>query len=619
MHIREARPGDVEGIMRLVNEHVRRGDLLPRTESSIRASLADWLVGEDAGGEIVACVSLLHYTSALAEVRSLAVADKVKGQGYGRTIVQALIAQARLRDIPTLFALTRATPFFQKIGFQITGKERFPEKVWRDCQLCPLRDACDETAVVLQLAPAQASSLSPRRIPIQKIYPQTLAREAAGGSGDSRSRPVTTTKGEKSMTPSPVQKVVLAYSGGLDTSVIVPWLREKYQCEVICFCANIGQGDQELAGLEEKAYASGAARVYVEDLRHEFAKDFLFPMMQSGAIYERQYLLGTSIARPLIAKWQVAIAEAEGADAVAHGATGKGNDQVRFELTYKALNPTLKVIAPWREWDIRSREDALAYARAHEVPVTQTEKSIYSRDANLWHVSHEGGILEDPTSEPMEEMFLITTAPENAPDEPEVVTIDFEKGTPVAVNDVQLPPARLIETLNTIGARHGVGRIDLVENRLVGMKSRGVYETPGGTLLYAAHRELESLCLDRDTSHQKEQLAVRYAEMVYFGKWYHSLREALQAFVDKTQETVTGWVKLKLYKGNVIVAGRASPNSLYREDFATFGQEDVYDQRDAVGFITLFGLQMKVKAMMEVSDGGKTRYAAPDYTKFKRD
>ena len=416
-----------------------------------------------------------------------------------------------------------------------------------------------------------------------------------------------------------INKAVLAYSGGLNASVIVPWLRENYGCEVICFCANIGQGDDELEGLREKAIASGASKVYVEDLRHEFAKDFLFPMLQSGAVYERQYLLGTSIARPLIAKWQVAIAEAEGADAVAHGATGKGNDQVRFELTYKALNPTLKVIAPWREWDIRSREDALAYAKKHNVPVVHTEKSIYSRDSNLWHLSHEGGILEDPRNEPEESMFQWTVSPENAPDEPEIVTVHFEKGVPVSVNDVQLPPAQLIGKLNDLGAKHGIGRIDLVENRLVGMKSHGVYETPGGTILYAAHRELESLCLDRDTSHFKEELAVKYAELVYFGKWFHSLRESMQAFITDTQQTVTGWVKFKLYKGNAIVIGRYSDHSLYREDFATFGKEDVYDQKDAVGFINLFGLQMKVQAMMDVSNGGKTRYAAPDYSKFKRD
>jgi argininosuccinate synthase len=418
---------------------------------------------------------------------------------------------------------------------------------------------------------------------------------------------------------SKVNKVVLAYSGGLDTSVIVPWLRENFDCEVICFCANIGQGDGELVGLEEKAIASGASKVYVEDLRHEFAKDFLFPMLQSGAVYERQYLMGTSVARPIIGKWQVAVAEAEGADAVAHGCTGKGNDQVRFELTYKALNPTLKVIAPWRNWEIRSREDALAYARKHNVPVTQTEKSIYSRDRNLWHYSHEGGILEDPANEPEEAMYGWTVSPEEAPDEAEVVRIDFEKGVPVAVNDVQMAPAVVIAKLNDLGAKHGVGRIDLVENRLVGMKSRGVYETPGGTILYAAHRELESLCLDRDTAHFKELIAPRYAELVYFGKWFHTLREAMQAFFSQTQESVTGWVKVKLYKGNVIPIGRQSANSLYREDFATFGQDDVYDQRDAAGFINLFGLQMKVQAMMEVSGDGKSRYAAPDYSKYKRD
>ena len=416
-----------------------------------------------------------------------------------------------------------------------------------------------------------------------------------------------------------VNKVVLAYSGGLDTSVIVPWLKENYGCEVICFCADLGQEDAELEGLREKALNSGASKVYIEDLRHEFAKDFLFPMLRAGAVYERQYLLGTSVARPLIAKWQVAIAEAEGAEAVAHGCTGKGNDQVRFELTYKALNPTLKVIAPWREWTIRSREDALAYARQHNVPVSNTERDMYSRDSNLWHMSHEGGVLEDPANEPEKSMYRLTVDPEDAPDTAEVVKVTFEKGVPTAVNDVQMAPATLIQKLNELGAKHGVGRIDLVENRLVGMKSHGVYETPGGTILYAAHRELESLCLDRDTLHYKEQVALRYAELVYFGQWYTTLREALQVFVDYTQESVSGWVKIKLYKGNVMIIGRQSDNSLYREDFATFGKDDVYDQQEAKGFINLFGLQMKVKAMMEVSDGGKTRYAAPDYSKFKRD
>jgi argininosuccinate synthase len=597
MNIRPARPTDIPGILELLHEHARRGDVLPRTAQSVQETLADWLVGV-MDGRVIACVSLLFYTEALAEVRSLAVHDDVKGQGWGSTIVKELIVQARQRGVPTLFALTRAVKFFQSVGFAVTSMERFPEKVYRDCVQCPVRHACDETAVVLHLNPVNNFQLT--------IDNFQLPRKGEILMPKKKERPH-------------INKVVLAYSGGLDTSVIVPWLRENYGCEVICFCANLGQGDHELTGLTEKALASGASKVYVEDLRHEFAKDFLFPMMQAGAIYERRYLLGTSVARPLIAKWQVAIAEAEGADAVAHGATGKGNDQVRFELTYKALNPTLQVIAPWREWDIRSREDALAYARKHHVPVTQTEKSIYSRDANLWHLSHEGGILEDPAQEPEEVMYQLSVSPEAAPDAAEVVKIEFEKGVPTAVNDIQMPPAAIIEKLNELGAKHGIGRIDLVENRLVGMKSHGVYETPGGTILYAAHHELETLCLDRDTMHYKEQQAVRYAELVYDGKWYTFLREAMQAFVDKTQETVSGWVRLKLYKGNVIVSGRYSPHSLYREDFATFGQEDVYDQSDAVGFITLFGLQMKVRAMMEVSDGGKTRYAAPDYSKFKRD
>ena len=420
------------------------------------------------------------------------------------------------------------------------------------------------------------------------------------------------------MSSTDVKKVVLAYSGGLDTSVIVPWLRENYGCEVICFCADIGQGE-ELSGLPEKAVVSGASKCIIKDLREEFARDFLFPMLQSGAIYERQYLLGTSVARPLIAKWQVQIAEDEGADAVAHGATGKGNDQVRFELTFKALNPTLQVISPWREWDIRSREDALDYARAHNVPVEATEKQIYSRDRNLWHLSHEGGPLENPANAPQEDMYQWTVAPEQAPDQPEQVEIAFEAGAPVAVNGELLTPAALIEALNALGAKHGVGRVDMVENRLVGMKSRGVYETPGGTILYAAHRELESLCLDRESAHFKEQVALKYAEMVSFGQWYHDLREALQAFITETQRPLTGWVRLRLHKGSVSVLGRHSANSLYREDFATFGQEDVYDQKDALGFINLFGLPMKVKAMIEHSDGGKKRFAAPDYTKFKRD
>jgi argininosuccinate synthase len=419
------------------------------------------------------------------------------------------------------------------------------------------------------------------------------------------------------MTKPTVKKIVLAYSGGLDTSVIVPWLKENYPgAEVVCFTADIGQGD-DMSGLNEKAIASGALKCVVKNLREEFARDYLFKLIQSSAVYERRYLLGTSIARPLIATHQVRVAEEEGADAVAHGCTGKGNDQVRFELTFTALNPRLKIIAPWREWPIRSREDALEYARAHNVPVAVSEKSIYSRDSNLWHLSHEGGLLENPDCEPEEAMYQLSVSPEAAPDTPEYVEIAFEQGEPVAVNGEALSPASLVERLNLIGGRHAIGRVDLVENRLVGMKSRGVYETPGGTLLFAAHRELEALCLDRETLHYKDVIGQRYAELVYYGQWYTPLRVALQAFIDQTQLNVTGKVRLKLYKGNVIVSGRTSPYSLYREDFATFGKEDVYDQSDAEGFITLFGLPMKVNALLDIA--GSKRYQAPDYSKFKRD
>jgi len=416
-----------------------------------------------------------------------------------------------------------------------------------------------------------------------------------------------------------VNKVVLAYSGGLDTSVIVPWLKENYGCEVVTFTANLGQGDEELVGLEEKAIASGASRAYIVDLREEFLTEYAFPTMQAGAIYERLYLLGTSFARPVTAKHLVKIAEEEEADAVAHGCTGKGNDQVRFELTVKALNPFLHVIAPWREWEIRSREDALAYAKAHNIPVAATSKSIYSRDRNIWHLSHEGGDLEDPWSEPKEEMFQITAAPEDAPDEPLYLTLDFEKGVPVAIDGEPLGPVELLTRLNKLGGAHGVGRVDLVENRLVGMKSRGVYETPGGTIIYTAHQGLEQICLDRDTLHYKEVVAHRFAELVYYGKWFTPLREALSAFVAKTQERVTGTVRVKLYKGSCTVVGRKSPFSLYREDFATFGQDDVYDQSDAAGFINLFGLPLKVRALIDMENGRTVGMEVPDYSVFKRD
>ena len=415
-----------------------------------------------------------------------------------------------------------------------------------------------------------------------------------------------------------MKKIVLAYSGGLDTSVILVWLKERYGCEVITFTADLGQ-EEELEGLEEKALSTGASKVYIEDLREEFLLEYAFPTMMAGAIYERQYLLGTSFARPLTAKRQVEIAELEGADAVSHGCTGKGNDQVRFELTYKALNPRLKVVAPWREWDIRSREDALAYAAAHDIPVATTERSIYSRDRNIWHLSHEGGLLEDPWQEPEEEMFVLTVAPEAAPDEPLYLTIDFKEGIPKRINGVAYGAVELLTRLNELGGAHGVGREDLVENRLVGMKSHGVYETPGGTILYTAHRGLESICLDRETLHYKDVVAQRYAELVYYGQWFTPLREALDAFVRQTQETVTGTVRLKLYKGSCTVVGRKSPYSLYREDYATFGEEDVYDQADAQGFINLFGLPLKVKALLDIEGLGISGYRSPDYSKFKRD
>jgi argininosuccinate synthase len=414
-----------------------------------------------------------------------------------------------------------------------------------------------------------------------------------------------------------IQKVVLAYSGGLDTSVIVPWLRENYGCNVVCFTADVGQGE-DLSGLENKAMKSGASQLVIRDLREEFANDFLFPMLRAGAVYERKYLLGTSVARPLIAKHLVDVAHETGADAIAHGATGKGNDQVRFELTVMALDPRLKIISPWREWDIRSREDAIAYANARGIPITATLKSIYSRDANLWHLSHEGGPLEDPWLEPEEPMFQLSASPENAPDEPAYVEIGFDSGTPVAVNGEKLSPAKLVARLNAMGGVHGIGRADMVENRMVGMKSHGVYETPGGTILLAAHREIESLVLDKETMHFKDMVAVKYAELVYNGLWFTPLREALDAFVDSTQGPVTGAARLKLYKGNVIPVGRRSKFSLYREDFATFGQEDVYDQSDAEGFINLFGLSLKVRALNGLPISG-INMPKPDYSRFKRD
>lgn len=399
---------------------------------------------------------------------------------------------------------------------------------------------------------------------------------------------------------SKIKKVVLAYSGGLDTSVMIPWIKDNYKCEVIAFAADVGQSE-ELDGLKEKAKKTGASKIYIEDLREEFARDFILPMLKSGAVYEGQYLLGTSIARPLIAKKQIEIALKEKADAVAHGATGKGNDQVRFELTFKALAPELKIIAPWREWDIKGREEEILYAKRKSIPIPVSKEKPYSSDRNLWHISYEGGILEDPWHEPKDDMFILTVDPKKAPDKPEFVDIGFSKGEPISLNGRKLQLVELIEKLNVIGGRNGVGRIDIVENRLVGMKSRGVYETPGGTILYAAHEALESITLDRETSRMKRSIAIKYADLVYNGQWYTPIREALDSFVNKTQENVTGVVRLKLYKGNCIVSGRKSDFSLYDTKLASFEKEDVYNQKDAEGFINLFGLPLKVQALRNKS------------------
>ncbi|TGE35824.1 argininosuccinate synthase [Desulfosporosinus fructosivorans] len=399
-----------------------------------------------------------------------------------------------------------------------------------------------------------------------------------------------------------MKKVVLAYSGGLDTSIIIPWLKETYGYEVIAMAADLGQGE-ELAPLQEKAIKSGASKLYIEDLREEFLTEFIFPTLKAGAVYEGDYLLGTSFARPLIARRLVEIAEKEGAVAIAHGATGKGNDQVRFELSVKALNPDLEIIAPWRIWDLKSREDCIDYAEARGIPVPVTKDRPYSMDRNLWHLSHEGGDLEDPWNEPKRDLYLLGVSPEDAPDEATYLELGFEQGVPTTLNGEKIAPVALLETLNEMGGKNGIGIVDMVENRLVGMKSRGVYETPGGTILYMAHQALEHLTLDRLTLHYKEQLALKYAEIVYDGVWYSPLREALDAFVNVTQKNVTGIVRVKLYKGNCTSAGVKSPYSLYNEAYATFGEDGVYDQKDAGGFINLFGLPLKVRALMEKESG----------------
>lgn len=396
-----------------------------------------------------------------------------------------------------------------------------------------------------------------------------------------------------------IKKVVLAYSGGLDTSVIIPWLKEHYNnCEVIAACADLGQGD-ELEPVHDKALKTGASKCYIMDLKEEFISDYVWPTVKAGAVYEKKYLLGTSFARPLIAKKLVEIAEKEGADAIAHGATGKGNDQVRFELSVKALAPQLAIIAPWREWELRSRDQEIDYAAAHNIPIPVSHEHDYSMDRNMWHLSHEGSDLEDPWNAPKDELFIVTNIPEKAPDKPEYVELEYVEGVPVSVNGEKLSPAKIVEKLNEIGIRNAVGITDMVEDRLVGMKSRGVYENPAGAIIYYGHNDLENLCLDRATQSFKQQVSIRYSELVYDGMWFSPLREALDAFVNETQKTVTGTVRMKLYKGNIYSAGVKSPYSLYSQEYVTFGEDEVYNQADATGFINLFGLPLKVRALMK--------------------
>ena len=396
-----------------------------------------------------------------------------------------------------------------------------------------------------------------------------------------------------------IKKVILAYSGGLDTSVIIPWLKEHYNnCEVIAACADLGQGD-ELEPVHDKALKTGASKCYIMDLKEEFISDYVWPTVKAGAVYEKKYLLGTSFARPLIAKKLVEIAEKEGADAIAHGATGKGNDQVRFELSVKALAPQLAIIAPWREWELRSRDQEIDYAAAHNIPIPVSHDHDYSMDRNMWHLSHEGSDLEDPWNAPKDELFIVTNIPEKAPDKPEYVELEYVEGVPVSVNGEKLSPAKLVEKLNEIGIRNAVGITDMVEDRLVGMKSRGVYENPAGAIIYYGHNDLENLCLDRATQSFKQQVSIRYSELVYDGMWFSPLREALDAFVNETQKTVTGTVRMKLYKGNIYSAGVKSPYSLYSQEYVTFGEDEVYNQADATGFINLFGLPLKVRALMK--------------------
>lgn len=611
--IRPATLNDVPAIVLLIAQNARKGGLLPRGEASVRAHIGNFMVAERAAsGEagIVGCGSLLPMNSTLVELRSLAVDEAMRGAGIGQKLVAALVEEARRRQFGTIFALTRVVGFFEKCGFSVAPKEFFPEKVWNDCVACPMLENCDEVAVMMPLR--QDDSVAIRITPedrervLQAIQAGRIARRAVSRENLIPLETVTRLAEEVKTHPPPpsatpkrdVRKVVLAYNGGLDSSAIVPWLIEHYGCEVICFVADIGQRE-DFEAIRHKALRTGASKVIIKDLRDEFANEYLFPLIQSGAIYENKYLLGSSISRPLIAKHQVDVAEAEGADAVAHGATGKGNDQVRFELTYMAMNPKLRVIAPWREWEFNGRQEVYEYARSRGVPLGEYEKGVYTMDENLWHFNHEGGRLEDLEYEPEEHLWAWTNAIEETPDQPEYVEIEFVNGIPKRLNGVALSGAALIERLNEIGSLHGIGRADIVENRLIGMKSRRLDEAPGGTILHVAHQGLEEITLDRETMHFKQIVALRYAELVYNGQWFTPLRDALQAFVTVTQRDVTGSVRVKLFKGNAMVVQRRAAYSLYREDLATFNTDATYDHDAADGFVKLYGLPMRVKAQLD--------------------
>jgi len=593
--IRAAVPGDVAAIAALIAQNARKGGLLLRDEADIRAHLDDFLVAEGGDSRVIGCGSLVPMNATLVELRSLAVDESARGGGVGQRLVAALVEEARRRQFGTIFALTRAVGFFEKCGFAVVPKEFFPEKVWNDCVACPMLENCDEVAVMMPLQPDQADEFQirpeDRERVLRAVQAGRLAHRAV--SRENLIPLETVTRLNRG-----VRKVVLAYSGGLDMAIIVPWLIEAYGCEVICFVANIGQRE-DLEAVRQRALRSGAAKVIVADLREEFANEFLFPLLQSGAIYEGGDLLGAPIARPLIAKHQVAIARQESADALAHGATGKGNDQLCFELAYMSLSPNLRVIAPWREWGFTHRDDLLAYGRARHVPLDLHEEAAYTLDENLWHCSQEGGELEDLAYEPAETMWRWTNALEDAPDQPEHVEVEFVNGIPKRLNGASLSGAALIERVNEIGALHGIGRSDFVANRLVGMKSRRLQEAPAATILRAAHQALEQLVLDREVMHFKQLVALRYADLVHNGQWFTPLRDALQAFITVTQRDVTGSVRLKLFKGHIQVVQRRAAYSLYRADLAALNGSEHYQHDNTQGFVQVYGMQMWIKAQLD--------------------